>query len=104
MPKIYVGQDCPKCGSKEAESNYGGERGEAGPAQNSMSEAIAALIEEVAAVIDENLDLTKSIRLQGGPYETSLILTAQKKLAEAAAAVLYTIINHPGLRQAQKSS
>lgn len=63
-----------------------------------MAEILGEVIEDVAQAIEEQLGHMDSLTAQGGPYETSQKLTYQKKLREAAAAALATVVNHPKLR------
>lgn len=110
---------CPECGHSPLTSDYGGERGEAGPFEhcdecgwdeeelkkakvandaNPMASVLAELIEKVAKVIDLRLGYTEGIKSAGGPYVTSLCLVAERKLTEAAVDAIQTIVNEPGLR------
>lgn len=64
-----------------------------------MADALADLIERIADSMEEPLGVAEAIKSQGGPYETTLLLNHKKKLREAAAAALQTIVTDPMFQQ-----
>lgn len=72
------------------------------PVPTNVAEALGELIERIADNMEEPLGVVQALKSQGGPYETSLILTHKKKLREAAAVALQTIIEDPMFRPPQQ--
>ena len=65
---------------------------------NPMVAIIQGVIEDVAQGIENKLGYVGAVKRQGGPYEMSLTLTAERKLREAAAAAMEIIVTHPALQ------
>ena len=65
---------------------------------NPMVAIIQGVIEDIAQGIENKLGYVGAVKRQGGPYEMSLALTAERKLREAAAAAMEIIVTHPALQ------
>jgi hypothetical protein len=63
-----------------------------------VASALAELITLVAEAIDVPLHGRATIKAAGGPYETSNLLGYEKRLAEAAAAAIATIVEYAPLQ------
>ena len=71
------------------------------PAANDVvptAELLAEVVSAVAEAIEAQLGIRETIRSVGGPYESSQLIVYERKLAEAAASALATVVNHPRLR------
>lgn len=67
------------------------------------AELIGELITDISDAIERELGMKAYIAAQGGPYEASLLINYEKKLASAAAAAISAIVLHPKLRPPQDS-
>lgn len=65
---------------------------------NPMVAVIKELIDDVALAIEQRLGSIAAIRQAGGLYVESLVIQQSRKLHEAAAAAIATVINHPKLK------
>jgi hypothetical protein len=79
----------------------GTKMGDNNSADNDLAATLGKVIDDIAEAIEQRLGVIPTLQHQGGPYESSLIITYRKKLQEAATAALATVVNHPLLRPGQ---